>query len=152
MKKLIDYITESYITEMAYTRRNFEDKITGVIPQIVQNWCLVRWAEMYPEHHLSVNRNHWATELKGHINSICVDKVKSGRKDKVIRNIMIDTLELNYDTAVAQKIRKKFNDEGLSKYINIMAHEFTKNVTEVCNIMSSDNEEEVDNYVNEPIG
>ena len=152
MKSLVEYINEAYITEMAANMSDFRHDVTNISFQIIENWCLVRWAEMYPEHHLSVNRNHWASELKGHLRGIVKTRLKSGRKDKVIKSVMLDSYEFQYDDSVADTIRKKFNDEGLSKYINIMAHEFTKNVTEVCNIMSSNNEEDIDDYVSKPIG
>ena len=60
-------------------------------------------------------RNHWATELKAHMNKIIEIKLKSGNKDKVVKKEWIDLYELNDPIEVAENIREKFNNEGLEK-------------------------------------
>lgn len=129
MKNLSECLINSMINEMAYTKSQFEFKLDNLADQILQNWCLVKWCDDNPKEQKSVNpRNHWASELKGHMKTIINISLKSGRKDKVIKNVLIDRLELNDSTQVARRIRDKFNKEELSKYINTISQACSDNI------------------------
>lgn len=140
------------INEMAYTKSQFEFKLDNLADQILQNWCLVKWCDDNPKEQKSVNlRNHWASELKGHMKTIINTSLKSGRKDKVIKNVLIDRLELNDSTQVARRIRDKFNKEELSKYINTISQACSDNIEEICNVLSKD-EQNMEDYIHGTIG
>lgn len=140
------------INEMAYTKSQFEFKLDNLSDQILQNWCLVKWCDDNPKEQKSVNlRNHWASELKGHMKTIINTSLKSGRKDKVIKNVLIDRLELNDSTQVARRIRDKFNKEELSKYINTISQACSDNIEEICNVLSKD-EQNMEDYIHGTIG
>lgn len=152
MKSLIDYIRTSQINEMAINKSKFESSLFNIINQIVENWCLVKWCDTYPEEQTSIKlRNHWASELKGHMNSIVDVKLKSGRKDKTIKNILINQLELSDETEISKRIRVKFNKEGLSKYVNVISYECANSIIDICNVLAS-TPDDVENYVNGELG
>ena len=78
-------------------------------------------------------------------------KLKCGRKDKALKNLIIDTLEYNDSTNIAIQIRDKFNEEGLSKYVNQMSEICSKHINEICNVLLY-NRQEIKEYINGIIG
>lgn len=147
MKNLKDIIRESLIYEMADNLSTFRLKLQDIMPQVIENWCLVKWCDMNPDELISKRlRNHWATELKAYMNKIVDRKVKCGRKDKVIISSIIDEMELNDKNEVANLIRNKFTKEGLEKYINVMAEECANNIKIICNVLSK-TKYDVEDYV-----
>lgn len=151
MKSLVEYLDLSQINEMACTISDLRTQINNISDQILQNWCLVKLSDEYPDKSFSVNRNHWASELKGHMNSITKLKIKSGRKDKTIRNVWIDVLELDDPIEVSKAIRKKFNEEGLQKYVNKISYECADAVEEIVKVLSMDNDA-VESYIQGELG
>ena len=158
MKSLKDIIRESLIYEMADNLSTFRLKLQDIMPQVIENWCLVKWCDMNPDELTSKRlRNYCATELKAYMNKIVDRKVKCGRKDKVIISSIIDEMELNDKNEVANLIRNKFTKEGLEKYklslcfahamhINVMAEECANNIKIICNVLSK-TKYDVEDYV-----
>ena len=88
---------------------------------------------------------------------ISEEKLKSGRKDKVIKNEWIDHFELNDKDNITNIIRNKFNKEGLEKYklslcfahamhINVMTEECAKSTNDICNVLSG-NKDDIESYI-----
>lgn len=62
MKNLKDIIRESLIYEMANNLSTFRLKLQDIMPQVIENWCLVKWCDMNPDELTSKRlRNNWAT-------------------------------------------------------------------------------------------
>lgn len=140
------------ISEMATKLSDFRMDVKNVINQIIENWCLVKWCDDNPNELISNRlRNHWATELKGYMNFIAGINLKSGKKDKVLKSILIDDLELDYGNSISIIIRKKFDKEGLSKYINKISFECANQINRIINILAS-NENDVEEYIKGEIG
>ena len=148
MKNLSEFLKNFYITEMAIKLGEFRNNSEGIINQIIENWCLVKWCDMYPNELTSKRlRNHWVTELINHMLRINNIKLKGSRKDKALHNLVIKTLEYNDWIEIAKVIRNKFNEEGLEKYVNIVSEECANNIENICNILCS-NENTIKEYVN----
>ena len=148
MKTLIEYIEETIITEMAKSLSDFKQLVSDLSDQIVENWCLVKWCDTHPNELKSKQlRNHWATELKSYLYKISRERLKSGRKDKVIKDEWIKHLELNDTYIISDIIRDKFEKEGLEKYIYIVAAECAKSSSEICNVLNSKSPKEIEDYV-----
>lgn len=148
MKNLSEFLKNFYITEMAIKLGEFRNNSEGIINQIIENWCLVRWCDMYQDELTSKRlRNHWATELINHMLRINNIKLKGSRKDKALHNLVIKTLEYNDWIEIAKVIRNKFNEEGLENYVTITSEECANNIKNICNILCS-NENTIKEYVN----
>lgn len=148
MKNFSEFLKNFYITEMAIKLGEFRNNSEGIINQIIENWCLVKWCDMYPNELTSKRlRNHWVTELINHMLRINNIKLKGSRKDKALHNLVIKTLEYNDWIEIAKVIRNKFEKERLEKYINIISEECANNIENICNILCSD-ENTIKEYVN----
>lgn len=152
MKSFYDYIRKSFIKEMADNLSTFRVKTQDITYQLIQNWCLVKWCDLNPDNDISKRmRNHWASELKSYIIRIAKSKVKCGRKDKVIKDILITEMELNDPVEIQDIIRDKFNEEGLSKYVNQIAEICSKHINEICNVLLYD-KYKIEEYINGYLG
>ena len=148
MKNFSEFLKNFYITEMAIKLGEFRNNSEGIINKIIENWCLVKWCDMYPNELTSKRlRNHWVTELINHMLRINNIKLKGSRKDKALYNLVIKTLEYNDWIEIAKVIRNKFEKERLEKYINIISEECANNIENICNILCSD-ENAIKEYVN----
>ena len=148
MKNFSEFLKNFYITEMAIKLGEFRNNSEGIINQIIENWCLVKQCDMYPNELTSKRlRNHWVTELINHMLRINNIKLKGSRKDKALHNLVIKTLEYNDWIEIAKVIRSKFEKERLEKYINIISEECANNIENICNILCSD-ENTIKEYVN----
>ena len=153
MKSLFEYIKEAQITEMTFNLDKFRMLISNLKNQIIENWCLVYWCDLNPDNEISKRlRNHWASELKSYMNNIVEVKLKSGRKDKIINNVIINDYELNDHNEIADIIRDKFNKEGLSKYIINISFDCANHINEICNILSTNNKEDIKAYIQGYLG
>lgn len=135
MKKLIDYILESisnsYLFEMAYDRKKYCDLITYLHKQIVQNWCLVKYCNLYDEE--NYNRLHWSKELISHLENLQDIKLKAGDKLKATEMELIEYNELDDYEMVMRKCKSKWVDERLPlNKLELVAKEFTKELPNLC--------------------
>lgn len=147
MKSLTDFLLSVPINEMAAELTAFSKSLYNTVPQIIENWCLVRWCDMNPANSKSKRlRNHWARELKTHMESIAVVKLKAGKKHKRIKQVLLTDMELNDISNVSDIIRKKFSEEGLAKYVNKMSVEFVNMLPDVCSVLAG-NPQDIDEYI-----
>lgn len=149
MKNLNNYIVDSIIYEMAVSKSDFINKVSNLTCQIIENWCLIKLCDLYPDKSFFINRNHWCTELKSYILNIINTNIKTNNKHKYkyIQHELIDAYELNDKGNVSRLVRSKFNKEGLEKYINIIAEECSKSIYDICKILASDNINDIDDYI-----
>ena len=72
MRDLKNYIFETisntWLFEMAYNRQEYLYRIMGLNKQIVENWCLVKYCNLYDEE--NKNRLHWSSELIAHLENL----------------------------------------------------------------------------------
>ena len=73
---ILDAIQESYIFEIAYDRTEIKKRVEGLINQIIENWCLVKYCTLYDNENR--NKYHWKQELKAHLYNISLLSRKSG--------------------------------------------------------------------------
>ena len=52
------------LNEMALPRKNYKDKVDSLIPQILENWCLVHYCSIIGR---TEYKTHWSDELRGHL-------------------------------------------------------------------------------------
>ena len=151
MKNIIDYIYESQINEMSISLSEYSFKVENRIVQIIENWCLIKLCDLYPKESLSINRNHWCSELKSYITYIRKLKIKHGNKDKIIKKLFIKEMDLDIPSEVCDIIRDKLKKEDLLKYINIISIECSNNINQICELLYNENID-IDDYLNGEIG
>ena len=54
MKSLTEYLIYNPINEMADSLSDFKNKIDNLLGQLLENWCLVKWCDLYPNSNISV--------------------------------------------------------------------------------------------------
>lgn len=136
------------ITEMAMSLKDYKKRVENLMPQILENWCLIRYTSLTGEK--QELRNHWLKELKTHINNIATIKVKSGNKTNALYHLwnMYD-----WDTdesCIARRLITKFEIENLPTAGPIFAQivsDFKNETTNLVKILTSDFDSEVAEYI-----
>lgn len=101
-----------YLTEMAFKRKDYKEKIDNLSSQIVENWCLIRHCRLYNE---MDNCKHWMDELKGHLLTVARYNIKGTDswqdKEQAIREVWNDNDYFEPKT-IEYVIHNKFRKEG----------------------------------------
>ena len=141
------------ISEMAYNLSDYKNKADNLIPQIIENWCLIRYTTLTNDK--MELRNHWLRELNTHLNNISTMKLVNGNKSTTKQNALyslwnrrdIDTDE----NVISRMISLKFEDEGIPTQGEIFAQIVSdcKNATkDIINVILSDSLQNIKNYTN----
>ena len=101
------------ITEMTYSLKAFKNCADNIIPQIVENWCLVRYCTLSGDKQNL--KNHWMKELAAHMNNIRQMKLKTSNNKNTKANALfslwnrrdIDTDEGTIHSHIAFKFQKE---------------------------------------------
>lgn len=117
---LLNVIQESYIFEMAYDRKEIKKRVEGLINQIIENWCLIKYCSLYDNN--NIYKHHWKQELKAHLYNIYEMTLKGGNaktKYNLISEIIYDKREITTSSKISSIIRIKFRTENISIYNDI---------------------------------
>ena len=141
MKTLKEYILEAIqntvIFEMAYERKELKKLVNGLIRQIIENWCLVRYCTLYDNS--NINKSHWKRELETHMYNIFDTQIKGGNyqaKYNLIYQIVIDEMEYTTSNKIAICIRKKFKKEQLN-IDNTICNECVESLIKIIELLSN---------------
>lgn len=151
MKYLKDFILEAvsntWLFEMAYSRQNYLHQIMGLNKQIVENWCLIKYCNLYDEE--NYNRLHWSKELIAHMENLCNCQLKKGLdKLKTTEYGFIYQAELDDEDVVYKMLYRKWKDEDLPEYARkIVAKKFTEELSKLCTLIANGSVEDIENYV-----
>lgn len=147
MKSLIQFINESIIVEMAYSRSEYITLVSNLDEQILQNYALVYYCNIYDK--CNINLNHWKSELKALVCRIIKKKIKTTNKLSIIKYVIIDKDELNTYSEVRLYIEQKLRKENISdNIIHEICLYIKDNIYEICDLLNSNNENEVMNKIN----
>ena len=127
----------------------------GILKQIVQNWCLVRYCRLEPKF-VTTCRNHWVSELRAiavEISSykLCKDNKRRDKKREVTRKIIIDYFEFDDIETVTSVIHPKFYDENIRNYEDekFIAIQFIKELDAMIDMITSGAKDDIDAYIEE---
>ena len=102
----------SLVSEMSLPIKDYERKVHGMAWQLVENWCLCKYCQMFDSQNL--NYNHWVKELKIYIDGLKYVNLKNGiDKRKPLKMALVDYFDLNDENMIFRMIRSKFKREGL---------------------------------------
>lgn len=160
LKHLISECVNNYLSsdkgnmliEMAMKRKSFKERVEHILPQIIENWCLIYYSRITNTN--KKNINHWKSELDAHISSIISYQIKGNnsqqKRNKIILNLW-DELDYNIAQTIAIIVRNKFLKEHLdvkSKEYFETCEQFTNYSNYLIHTLSQyGNVDEVDKYL-----
>lgn len=141
------------ITEMAYSLKDYKDNVDSLIPQIVENWCLVRYTTLSGD--MMKNREHWMTELIAHMKNIAQMKLKNGNSQLTKQNAIYylwNRRDIDSDeNVIHMHIAQKFEKEGIKihgKVYSEVIRDFKNSAKDIINVLVSNSYSTIVQYVN----
>ena len=137
---LADALQGTHLLDMAITRADYIKNLDSLFPQIVQNWCLVKYGN---EHHLPLV-NHWKTELRSHLLKLNGYNIKSSSKQGILKQKWIKKYEYHKSwQLIASELYVKFEKEGIDdiSIIDNLAKECSKEISTMIDIISGESNE-----------
>ena len=135
------------LSEMAIPLKMFVRDIEGLKFQIVQNWCLCKWCQMFDPK--NANFNHWKKELASYLLQLQNSRLKGNiSKKKQLDRYLIEYYEFNDKDVVVGAVRDKFSIEGISskRQVNAVAYAFAKGISQLIDVIS-DNGQPIMAYI-----
>ena len=140
------------ITEMAYSLKEYKEKADNLIPQIVENWCLIRYSTL--SGNFSDIKNHWKTELKSHMNNVRQMKLKTNNTPTTKQNALLllwNKRDLDKDEeSIYSHIYFKFQKENIPTEGEIFAQvieDFKNETINIVNVLISNSPQKIIEYV-----
>lgn len=141
------------ITEMVYPLSIYKEKADNMLPQIAQNWCLVRYVTLSGEK--QEIQNHWRKELIAHLSNIGQMKLKDGDKVTKKQNALFFLWNRrDFDTdenCIHMTIAYKFDEENLPIEGEIYAQviqDFKNSTKDIIDTILSSSYDTIVKYVN----
>lgn len=140
-KKLKEIIKESireileenkrlFLVEMAFSRNDYKEKIDSLFPQILENWCLVRYCSIVGG---IVTKNHWVNELRGYLvgaSRYIVKKNDSIRTRRKVLDEIWDENDYSIPKILNMTVINKMFDESA---IDTESEEYKQTITDCIN-------------------
>ena len=148
---ILEKLQNTLVFEMAYSRQELKTIFDGILDQIIENWCLVKYCSLYDPS--NINKNHWVNELTAHMYNILKRQLKNGAEDAKLQLLKSVTYEQKeYTTAIAIKncIRLKFKKENI-QIPNEVCSACIEDLETILNLISKrdteENYENIDTYI-----
>ena len=153
---LVSFREQEVLNEMAMERKEYTTFLkAGILKQLVQNWCLVRYCRLEPKFETTC-RNHWASELRAIVvelasYKLCKDNKRRDKKREETCKIIIDYFEFDDIETVACVIHPKFYDENIRNYEDeqFMAIQFIKELDVIIDMITNGAMDDIDAYIEE---
>lgn len=111
---ILEKLQNTLVFEMAYSRKELKNSFDGILDQIIENWCLVKYCSLYDIR--NINKNHWSNELTAHMYNILKRQLKNGGEDsklQLLKYIAYEQKEYTTSAAIKKCIRLKFKKENI---------------------------------------
>ena len=143
---------EKLLNEMAMPLSLYKDKVADILPQMIENWCLVYYCRISGTH--QDLRNHWASELSAAMGKIANMNIKGGNHAVVRMKALFyvwnlydyDTSEMVVSNVVWNKFRKE-NIDTTSEFYSDTISAFLKSTKEIINVLLTQSAEQIEEYV-----
>ena len=144
---ILEALSQTWIFEMAYSRQDYLRNISGLCYQIVENWCLIKYCNLYDE--VNYNRLHWSNELIAHLENLRRCQLKSGLdKYKTTKFGFVENAELDNIDIVDDVLELKWDNEKLPNDTKrIIAKEFIDALPKLFELISGKSVINIKNYV-----
>ena len=137
--------------EMAYSRKELKNSFDGILDQIIENWCLVKYCSLYDIN--NINRNHWTNELTVRMYNILKRQLKNGNEDsklQLLKSVAYDQKEYTTATAIKNCIRLKFKKENI-QITDELCSDCIEDLETILELISKrdteENYENIDTYI-----
>lgn len=151
-EKKLQEIVAKEVGKVALPLALYKDKVSDILPQLIENWCLVYYCRISGTHENL--RNHWATELIAAMGKIANMNIKGGNNAIVRMKALFHVWNLyDYDTServINNVIWEKFQKEHIdttSEFYADTISAFLKSTKEIVDVLLSQSSEEIDEYV-----
>ena len=141
----------SLVSEMSLPIKEYERKVHGMSWQLVENWCLCKYCQMFDPS--NYNFNHWRGELYAALDGVNDIHLKKGMSKKsALAEVLIDAYEYDTKIAVKKSIKSKFKIEKLDSdsIMDAVSGEFASKIGVLIDGLS--NEFDVVEYINNEFG
>lgn len=126
------------MAEMAMPLKVYVRKIDNCMHELVENWCLCKWCQMFDCG--NINFNHWKKELCAFINQLKDPTIKHGiDKRKHLQKWLVEYYDLDDEDMICRIVNDKFDDEQIldKDQIRAVAKQFASNVSSLISIIAS---------------
>ena len=140
----------SLVSEMSLPIKEYERKVHGMSWQLVENWCLCKYCQMFDSNNL--NYHHWSTELDACLSAINGLKLKNGmNRKKVLSRVLVGFCDFDNVDSVVEAINEKFNKESITDKGDILsvASEFVDGIVKLIGVLDGDRNNITTYMVNE---
>lgn len=144
---ILEKLSNTYLFEMADSRQDYLAEIMAIRYQILDNWCLIKYCNLYDEE--NYNRLHWCSELYAHLDRLWRVSLKRGlNKLKTTEYGFIDKAEFDDVDEIVVLLKRKWKVEKLPiDKLEYIAEEFTKALPRICKMVSDRHGEDIYDYV-----
>ena len=113
INKVLEENKRGLLNEMAIPRKDYKGKIDSLMPQILENWCLVRFCSIVDRTEYKI---HWSDELRGHLLTVSRFSIKGNDSEesrmKVLHEIWAEN-DFGQPRFLNMTIANKFIQEGI---------------------------------------
>ena len=134
------------VNEMALPLKVFVDRIGFLQFQMIENWCLVKYCQMFDDE--NIGKMHWVEEFTSYAKRIQNFELKwKLDKKKILTRELIEYDDLDEARKTIGIIKDKFESEGIDDIdkIKSVSEEFATNIESLIEMLA--NEIELKEYV-----
>ena len=151
IETLLENRKNNIITELALPRKSVKQRISNIFPQIIENWCLIKYSK---DNNVNSDLiNHWKSELSTHIINASRLQIKdndSFDNRKTLLNQLIneeDFTDVNIiDMTICTKFKKENIDISTREYGNVLM-DFINNLNKIVDIIALKNRDSILDYI-----
>lgn len=152
LQEIVAKEVEKALNEMAMPLSLYKDKVADILPQIIENWCLVYYCRISGTYQDLCN--HWASELIAAMGKVANMNIKGGNYAVVRMKALFyvwnlydyDSSEMVVSNVVWNKFRKE-NIDTTSEFYSDTISAFLKSTKEIINVLLTQSAEQIEEYI-----
>lgn len=156
LKKIIREEIEKYLIEYTDPRNRFIDRVDDLLPQLVENWCLIHYCTIMNEDvNQCVFKKHWETELRNIMFQMSMKKVGNNKPqirykafiEAFGRSELLDDVDVAYTLCIDKFEKENISWDNNPNYQQCI-NDLIANKNDIINILVNFNRNEIIEYIN----